>query len=130
VYLTEIVVEPLRERARAPAEDVHAAIARARARCGAAPLARDPRLDELARASAAEMARAERLDQARLADRAFELERRWAAADAIVSADPEEAAATRNTADPRGRRVGVGVARGAGRRYGTGVFWVAVVYTD
>ena len=102
------------------------ALARARGRLGFDPLAPDPDLDALARAEAERMARAGSLAQLDLTDRALELGRRLSAADALLSASPEDAARTPHARDARFRRVGVGVEPGGPE----GRLWMAVVYSD
>jgi hypothetical protein len=65
-----------------------------------------------------------------LADEALALGRKSAGADAFVVASPDDAAHSTNLPDARFRRVGVGVAIGDSPRFGSGLLWIAVVYTD
>jgi uncharacterized protein YkwD len=124
VYVTEILLDP-GATSRDPAGEALAAIQRARALAGLAPLARDPSLDALAAAAAAEMARDGRSRETALARAALELEgRRHAAADATAAAvGPLER--SMHVADPQLRRLGVGAATSAG-----GAVWIAAAYTD
>jgi len=139
-YLTQILVEPVDEgerSARSPEGRAQEAIAAERARHGLPPLAAEATLDALARETAREMLRRGDPDPGDLAARALALRSgrdgrsgTKAAADAFVAGSPLDAARSRNVADPRFRRVGVGVARGDSARFGVGLYWIAVVYAE
>ncbi len=132
-YLTEIFLQPVDDGADdrlTPDTRVRVVIWRERSRLGAPALVSDPRLDGLARDAASRMLRAGELGAGPLGDRALELGRRVAAVDTFVASSPADVARSRNLADRRFRRVGVGVAIGDSPRYGKGLLWIAVLYTD
>ena len=106
------------------------AIWQERARLGAAPLTSDPVLDDLARAAARQMLRDGVPAPGILAEQALAKGRTLAAADGFVGAKVSEATRSRNIADRRLHRVGVGVAVGDSERLGAGLLWIAVIYTD
>jgi uncharacterized protein YkwD len=133
VYLTEIFLAPVEDGSDdrlTPEARVREAIWRERARTGAAALASDPRLDELARSAARRMAARDEPAPGELAERALALGRNVAAVDAFVAARTADAARSKNLADRRFGRAGVGVATGGSGRYGAGMLFIAVVYTD
>jgi uncharacterized protein YkwD len=133
VYLTEILVQPVDDSSDSrlrPEARVKEALWRERERLGQAPLLSDPSLDELAARAARAMLRAGEPETGAWADDALALGRQIAAVDTFVVAAPGDAARSRNLADPRHRRVGVGVAIGDSPRYGSGLLWIAVIYTD
>lgn len=133
VYLTEVMVEPVRSGGGdrvAPRVRILEALQQARARAGAPALAGDPALDALALRAARAMLRNGEPAAAGLADAALDRGRRVAAADAFVATRPGEAARSRHVSDPRYARVGIGVVVGDSPRFGSGLLWIAVVYTD
>lgn len=133
VYLTEILVQPVDDSSDSrlrPEARVKEALWRERERLGRAPLLSDPPLDELAGRAARAMLRAGEPGPGSWADDALALGRKVAAVDTFVAAAPGDAARSKNLADPRHRRVGVGVAVGDSARYGSGLLWIAVIYTD
>ncbi len=133
VYLTEIFLEPVEDGSddrMTPATRVREAIWRERARLQAPPMTSDPMLDDLARTAAREMLRDGEPGGERLGESALRLGRKLAAVDAFVATKPSDAARSRNLADRRFRRVGVGIAIGDSPHYGVGLLWIAVVYTD
>jgi len=133
VYLTEIFVQPVEDGSddrMTPEGRVREAIWRERARLRAPPLLSDAALDALARDAAREMLREGEPSAEHAGERALRLGRRLAAADAFVAAKATDATRSRNLPDARFKRVGVGVAIGDSRRYGTGLLWIAVLYTD
>jgi uncharacterized protein YkwD len=133
VYLTEIFVQPVDDGSESrltPEGRVKEALWRERERLGRPPLLSDPRLDALAREAARAMLAADDPAAQDLAARALALPRKVSAADAYVAASTGDAVRSRNLADPRFRRVGVGVATGDSARYGAGLLWIAVLYTD
>ncbi len=133
VYLTEIFVQPVEDGSEdrmTPEARVREAIWRERARLRAPPLLSDAALDALARDAAREMLRDGEPSAEHAGERALRLGRRLAAADAFVAAKAADATRSRNLPDARFKRVGVGVAIGDSRRYGTGLLWIAVIYSD
>jgi uncharacterized protein YkwD len=133
VYLTQILVAPVEDGAGdrlTPEARVREALWRERARLGAPPLLSDAALDAVAREAARAMLGRGEPGAAEAPSRALALGRRRAAADALVAPRAGDAARSGNLADPRFRRVGVGVVVGDGPRYGTGLLWVVVLYTD
>jgi tRNA-binding EMAP/Myf-like protein/uncharacterized protein YkwD len=133
VYVTELMVEPVRSGEgdrEPPRARVLEALQRARARAGAPALDSDPALDALALGAARAMLRNGEPAAMGLADAALDRGRRVAAADAFVATRPGEAARSRHVTDPRYGRVGVGVLVGDSPRFGSGLLWIAVVYTD
>lgn len=133
VYLTEVFLLPVEDGAgdrMTPEARVREAIWRERERLRASPMVSDPSLDALAREAAREMLRHGEPKGERLGERALRLGRKLAAVDAFVATKPSDATRSKNLADLRFRRVGVGVAIGDSARYGNGLLWIAVVYTD
>jgi len=133
VYLTEILVQPVDDSSDSrlrPEARVKEALWRERERLRLAPLLADPSLDELAARAARAMLRAGEPEPGTWADDALALGRQVAAVDTFVVAAPGDAARSKNLADPRHHRVGVGVAIGDSPRYGSGLLWIAVIYTD
>lgn len=133
VYVTEILIEPAPEPALDPLTPdarVREALWRERERRGLPSLTADPALEALARAAASRVRESDGGEGDGLAEGALRLRRGIAAADAFVASDPGEAVRSRNIADPRFRRVGVGVVIGESRRFGPGRLFIAVVYTD
>jgi uncharacterized protein YkwD len=133
VYLTELLVEPVDDSSDTrlrPEERVRLALWKERERLRAPALLADPMLDALAARAARDMLRAGELAQGDHASRALALGRKVAALDAFVAAAPGEAVRSTNLPSARFRRVGVGVAIGDSPTYGTGLLWIAVLYTD
>ena len=133
VYLTELFVRPVEdgtEDSMTPEARVREALWRERARGGAPALVSDARLDALARDAAREMARRGEPAPGDAAARALAFGRKIAAVDAFLGARASDAARSRNLADPRFGRVGVGVAVGDSAGHGRGMLFIAVVYTD
>jgi len=140
-YLTEILIAGPDEDASSaltPEGRVKEAIASERARLGLAPLEPDVRLDELAREVARGMLRRGDPAPGDLVARVLALEAggrdgaatRTATADCFVVSSPAQAAQSKNTADIRFRRFGVGAVRGDSPRFGAGRYWIAVVYLE
>lgn len=132
-YLAQILVEPVDDASATrlrPEERVREALWRERARSRRAPLLADPALDDLAGRAARAMLRAGAPGAAGLPEEALALGRSEAAADLFVAASPSDAARSRNVADGRFHRVGVGVAVGDSPRYGAGLLWIVVLYSD
>jgi uncharacterized protein YkwD len=133
VYLTEILIQPQEDgdASRLTLDGrVREALWQERARLSLPPLTADAALDELAREGAKELQRADARELPDLAPRALALKRSLAASDGFVASAPREAAHSRNLADARFRRVGVGVVEGPSRRFGAGRLFIAVVYTN
>ncbi len=133
VYLTEVFLEPVEDGSddrMTPDARVREAIWRERARLQAPSVIADPALDEIAREGAREMLGRGDPRADRLSERALLLGRKVAAVDAFVATKPSDATRSKNLQDRRFHRVGVGVAIGDSARYGTGLLWIAVVYTD
>jgi len=133
VWLTEILIQRVDDSSGSrlqPEERVRQALWKERARLGRPALLADPRLDDLARRASREMLRRGDLGADDGAAEALALPRELAAADAFVATAPGEAARSRHLADPRFRRVGVGVTIGDSPRLGAGLLWIAVIYTD
>lgn len=133
VYLTEVFLTPPDEGDDSPLTPdarVREALWRERARLHLAPLTADPALDALARDAARAMSRRDATEPDGLGEQALALRRRLAAVDVFVASAPAEAVRSANLADPRFRRVGVGVVLGDSPRFGARRLWIAVVYTD
>jgi uncharacterized protein YkwD len=133
VYLTELFVRPVEDGtddSMTPEARVREALWRERARGGTPALVSDARLDALARDAAREMARRGEPAPGDAAARALAFGRKIAAVDAFLGARASDAARSRNLADPRFGRVGVGVAVGDSAVQGRGMLFIAVVYTD
>ena len=133
VYLTELFVEPVQDGSGdrlTPEARVREALWRERARLGAPPLQADPVLDALAREAARDMLREREPAAHRLAEQALRERRKLAAADAFVASRAADATRSKNLADHSFRRVGVGVTVGDDPRLGSGLLWIAVIYTD
>jgi uncharacterized protein YkwD len=133
VYLTEILVEPVDDSSDSrlrPETRVKEVLWAERKRLGRDPLLADPTLDALAAKAARSMLKAGVPGSGNWAEEAQGLGRQLAAVDSFVASSPKTVARSRNLADPRLRRVGVGVAIGDDPRYGAGQLWIAVIYTD
>jgi uncharacterized protein YkwD len=133
VYLTEILVEPAQGEGDSQLtfdEQVREALWAERARLHLPPLTADAALDELARTLAVDLERRDARELEGTPEKALSLHRSLAATDAFVASAPADATRSRNLSDPRFKRVGVGVVKGASRRFGAGRFFMAVVYTD
>jgi len=133
IYLTEILIEPpvdLQSDRLTPDARVREALWRERERRALPALTNDPSLESLARAAALSMRAEDRGELDGLAAGALRLGRSIAASDAFIAASPGEAVRSRNLADRRFTRVGVGVVVGDSRRFGPARLFIAVVYTD
>jgi uncharacterized protein YkwD len=130
VYLTEIFAVPAISAADPVAEIVRL-IAAERKRRGLPPLRRDPALDgvavqEVRRTAASDQMK---LDQA-LAGRALSQVPRLsgAVAELYVGNGPDAVGSSRNVAERKWTRLGVGAQYGTSSQYGPGRLWVLLLY--
>ncbi|HET7785240.1 MAG TPA: CAP domain-containing protein [Myxococcales bacterium] len=130
VYLTELFAVPV-VGSKDPAGDVVRVIAGKRRALGLPPLARDPALDSLAdhevRATAlSDQMKLDRGLTARALSQAPHLSS--AAAELRVGSAPAEVGASKNIAEPRWTRLGVGALYASSRRYGPGRLWIVLLF--
>lgn len=133
VYITEIFIRPVdggSDDRMTPEGRVREAIWAERARLGLPSLISDPVLDDLARHTARQMLATGHPGGEPLTAHALGLGRKLAAADTYVSATATAASRSRNLPDRRFRRIGVGAISGDHPKFGTGLLWIATVYTD
>lgn len=130
VYLTEVLAAPVIGMAN-PAAEVFALVMEKRRKLGLGRLRRDPELDAMAEheARGAALADSTRLDRD-LAERTLEQISglQAAVAELYVGSAPDEAAVSRNNADARWTRLGVGAIYASSREYGPGRLWVVLLY--
>lgn len=130
VYLTEILAAPIVGSSN-PAADVYALLAEKRRKLGLGKLNRDPGLDAMADhevrgAAQADNARLDRDLAARTIEQVSGLEA--AVAEMYVGSAPDEAATSKNNADARWTRLGVGALYSSSKEYGPGRLWVVLIY--
>ncbi|HEY6908767.1 MAG TPA: CAP domain-containing protein, partial [Myxococcales bacterium] len=130
VYLTELFAVPV-VGSKDPAGDVVRVIAGKRRALGLPALTRDPALDALAdhavRATAlADQMKLDKELTARALAQAPQLSS--AAAELRVGSAPGEVGASKNLAEPRWTRLGVGALYASSRRYGPGRLWIVLLY--
>ncbi|HEY5677794.1 MAG TPA: CAP domain-containing protein, partial [Myxococcales bacterium] len=130
VYLTELFAVPV-VGSKDPAGDVVRVIADRRRALGLPALTRDPALDALADHAVRAIALADqmKLDKeltARALAQAPQLSS--AAAELRVGSAPGEVGASKNLAEPRWTRLGVGALYASSRRYGPGRLWIVLLY--
>jgi uncharacterized protein YkwD len=130
VYLTEVLASPI-VGSKDPVVAVADEILRRRARDGLADLARDKMLDWVA---SKEVRTAASHDDAKppagATSRALaeEPELESAVVESYVASQPEEIAASRNLAEPRWTRLGVGAIYASTKQFGPGRLWVVLIY--
>ena len=130
VYLTELFAVPV-VGSKDPAGDVVRIIGDRRRALGLPPLQRDPALDSLAghEVRAAALSDQMKLDSdltARALAQAPHLSS--AAAELRVGSEPDDVRASKNLAEPRWTRLGVGTLYASSRRYGPGRLWIVLLY--
>ena len=127
VYLTEVLAAPI-VVSRDPAADVAGLVAAERRKRGLKPLQRDRTLDGLASQQVSAAAKAQKLegDSAGLAlSRVPDLSS--AVAELYVGGGTDVVTASKNLAEPRWTRLGVGAVY-AGSKDGPGRLWVVLLY--
>jgi uncharacterized protein YkwD len=130
VYLTELFAVPV-VGSKDPAADVARVIAERRRALRLPPLQRDAALDSLASHEVRATALSDQLKldkglTARALAQAPQLSS--AAAELRVGNAPDEAGASKNLAEPRWTRLGVGALYASSRRYGPGRLWIVLLY--
>jgi uncharacterized protein YkwD len=130
VYLTELFAVPV-VGSKDPAGDVVRVIAEKRRALGLPPLERDATLDSLADHEV----RATALSDRRTLDRELTVralaqapQLSSAAAELRVGSAADEVTASKNLAEPRWTRLGVGALYASSRRYGPGRLWIVLLY--
>ena len=130
VYLTEILAAPIASGGN-PAADVYALLSEKRRHSGLGKLRRDPELDAIAEheARGAAAADAMQLDRT-LASRTLEQlpDLDAVVAEMYVGSAPDETASSRNSADGRWTRLGIGATYASSREYGPGRLWVVLIF--
>ena len=130
VYLTEVFTAPI-VGSSDPAGDVARFIATEREKRGLPPLRRDARLDRVATREIRATALADQMKLDRnLAVRALSESRdlRTAVAELYVATAPEEIGTSRNLAERKWTRIGVGALYAGSAQYGAGMLWVLLLY--
>ncbi len=131
MYLTEVLAAPVVGSAD-PAGEVWRLLFAERKKKGLPPLQRDATLDSLASHEVRSVALKDGPIQLRddVPGRAIEqepeLER--VAAEILVLGAPDEAATSKNLAEPRWKRLGVGAIYASSKTYGPGRLWVVLLY--
>jgi uncharacterized protein YkwD len=131
VYLTEVLAAPVVGSAD-PVGEVARMLVAARKKKGLPPLRRDATLDSLAGDEVRSAARKDGPIQlhgdlpGRAAQRDPGLER--VAAEILVLGAPDEAARSKNLAEPHWKRLGVGAIYASSKTYGPGRLWVVLLY--
>lgn len=124
VYLTEVLAAPVVGSAD-PAADIAAVLARERKKRGLRALLRDPALDDVA---GHEVRSAALSDQTRLPPMTEVPGVSEAVGELSVSSAPDELAASKNNAEPKWTRLGVGAMYASSKRFGPGRLWVVLLY--
>jgi len=130
VYLTELLAAPVVASAD-PARDAGRLLEAERKKRGLRALQRDRALDQLAQREVGDAARAGEMKvsgaiAAQTLEKVPELE--GAVAEIFVGGGPEVVAASKNLAEPRWTRLGVGAVYAGSKRYGAGRLWVVLLY--
>jgi uncharacterized protein YkwD len=130
VYLTEVLAAPI-VGSSDPSADVLHVIQAERKKRGLPPLNPDPKLDELAtkEVRAAALADTFRLEPdfvQRALDRSRDLES--AAAEIRVGSAAEDVSGSKNIAEARWTRLGVGTIYATSKTYGPGRLWIVLLY--
>jgi uncharacterized protein YkwD len=130
VYLTEVLAVPV-VGSSDPAGDVARFLAGERQKHGLPPLKRDSALDGVAAREVRSVAEADqmKLDRA-LPERALEQvpELSSAVAELYVGSGPDDVGTSKNIAEARWTRLGVGALYATSRQYGPGRLWVLLLY--
>lgn len=130
VYLTEVLASPV-VAPKDPASAVGKELSHVRETNGLAPLARDKMLDYLATMEARS---AVQRDEAHLRPELTpsvmkeEPDLESAVAEIFVASSPAEIARSKNSAEPRWTRLGVGAVYASSKRFGPGRLWVVLIY--
>jgi uncharacterized protein YkwD len=130
LYLTEVLAAPVVNSAD-PAADVAKLLFAERRKRGLPELARDAALDKVASAEVRAAADAGALKlQGDAAGKALERKSglESAVAELFVGSAPDEAANSKNLAEPRWKYLGVAAVYASSRTYGSGRLWVVLVY--
>jgi uncharacterized protein YkwD len=130
VYLTEVLAAPVVGSAD-PAGEVARHLASERKKHGLPPLQRDPALDavaasEVRTAADTDEMKLDRTLPARALDQVPELS--GAVAEIYVASGPEDVGFSKNVADPKWTRVGVGALYANSKQYGAKRLWVLLLY--
>ncbi len=131
VYLTEVLALPI-VGAADPAGEIVKVISAARKRRGLPALDEDRSLAQLAQHEIRALALAGRplAAESTAAQKALQADSglQSAAAELFVSSSPDEASASKNLADARWTRLGVGAMYASSQAYGPGRLWVLILY--
>ncbi len=130
VYLTEVLAAPVVASAD-PARDAMQLVDAERKKRGLPQLRRDNALDEIARLEVGEAAHAGELKlsgatAARALDKVPELQ--GAVAEIYIGGGPDVVANSKNIAEARWTRLGVGAVYASSKRFGAGRLWVVLLY--
>lgn len=130
IYLTEVLAAPV-IGSRDPAGDVARILAAEREKRGLPPLQRDPALDGVASSEVRNAAQADQMKLDRsVPERAVEQapELSSAVAELFVGNGPDQVASSKNIAEPKWTRLGVGALYSTSKQYGPGRLWVVLLY--
>jgi uncharacterized protein YkwD len=130
VYLTEVLAAPVIGSAD-PAGEVARFLAGERQKRGLPALQRDPALDGIAAREVRHVAQADEMKLDRdLAERAVEgvPDLSSAVAELFAGTGPDDVASSKNLAEPKWTRLGVGALYATSKRYGPGRLWVLLLY--
>jgi uncharacterized protein YkwD len=130
VYLTEVLAAPT-VLSRDPVRDAAALLDAERKKRGLEALQRDPTLDQVAQHEVGEAARSGAMKlPGEAADRALDKvpELQGIVAELYVGGGPDVVAASKNLAEPRWTRLGVGAVYAGSKQYGPGRLWVVLLY--
>ena len=130
VYLTELLAAPIVGSAN-PVEDVARFVAAERQRLGLPPLRRDPALDgvagnEVRSAALSDQMKLDRAVTGKALDQVPELSS--AVAELYVGSSPDQVGSSKNLADAKWTRLGVGALYSSSRQYGPGRLWILLLY--
>ncbi|MDX2014301.1 MAG: CAP domain-containing protein [Myxococcaceae bacterium] len=135
--LVQVLAAPVRDDGADPLEVAYGALAEARAKKGLPALTRHPALEALAveharRCLSRDKLSAELEPGKKLHERVFEVvtDAREASVDLAIVESAQAMPSSRNLADLRYSRVGVGLVRGDSPTYGDDKLWVVIVYAN
>jgi len=124
VYLTEVLAAPVVGSAD-PVGEIAGVLARERKKRGLPALVRDPALDDVAGHEVRAAALSDKTRLPPLTDLPGVSE---AVGELTVSSAPDELAGSKNNAEPKWTRLGVGAMYASSKQFGPGRLWVVLLY--